>query len=87
MNGMRPPKVEAKVVGYNKGGLLVNLDGVRGFVPASQVTEIRGGDEASKQADMARLIAMDRDAYCAEAAAVAWLAASACSRWSQPSSG
>jgi small subunit ribosomal protein S1 len=29
---------------------------VRGFVPASQVTEIRGGDEASKQADMARLI-------------------------------
>jgi small subunit ribosomal protein S1 len=36
--------------------LLVNLDGVRGFVPASQVTEIRGGDEASKQADMARLI-------------------------------
>ena len=34
----------------------MNLDGVRGFVPASQVTEIRGGDEASKQADMARLI-------------------------------
>jgi len=34
----------------------VNLDGVRGFVPASQVTEIRGGDEGSKQADMARLI-------------------------------
>ena len=29
---------------------------MRGFVPASQVTEIRGGDEASKQADMARLI-------------------------------
>jgi small subunit ribosomal protein S1 len=29
---------------------------VRGFVPASQVSEIRGGDEASKQADMARLI-------------------------------
>jgi small subunit ribosomal protein S1 len=36
--------------------LLVNLDGVRGFVPASQVTEIRGGDDSSKQADMARLI-------------------------------
>jgi small subunit ribosomal protein S1 len=34
----------------------VNLDGVRGFVPASQVSEIRGGDDASKQADMARLI-------------------------------
>ncbi|HET7035296.1 MAG TPA: 30S ribosomal protein S1 [Thermomicrobiaceae bacterium] len=48
--------IEAEVTNYNKGGLLVNLDGVRGFVPASQVTEIRGGDEGSKQADMARLI-------------------------------
>jgi small subunit ribosomal protein S1 len=48
--------IEAEVTNCNKGGLLVNLDGVRGFVPASQVTEIRGGDEASKQADMARLI-------------------------------
>ncbi len=48
--------IEAVVKNYNKGGLLVDLDGVRGFVPASQVTEIRGGDEASKQGDMARLI-------------------------------
>jgi small subunit ribosomal protein S1 len=48
--------IGAEVVNYNKGGLLVNLDGVRGFVPASQVTEIRGGDDAQKQADMARLI-------------------------------
>src|SRR5215471_8681926 len=48
--------IEAIVKNYNKGGLLVDLDGVRGFVPASQVTEIRGGDDASKQADMARLI-------------------------------
>jgi small subunit ribosomal protein S1 len=50
--------IEAIVKNYNKGGLLVDLDGVRGFVPASQVTEIRGGDEASKQGDMARLIGM-----------------------------
>ncbi len=48
--------IAAQVTNYNKGGLLVNLDGVRGFVPASQVTEIRGGDDASKQADMARLV-------------------------------
>ncbi|HEX5504638.1 MAG TPA: 30S ribosomal protein S1 [Thermomicrobiales bacterium] len=48
--------IQAAVTNYNKGGLLVNLDGVRGFVPASQVTEIRGGDDASKQADMARLV-------------------------------
>src|SRR5215211_1078620 len=48
--------IDAEVVNYNKGGLLVNLDGVRGFVPAAQVTEIRGGDEAGKQAEMARMI-------------------------------
>ncbi|CAN5892212.1 hypothetical protein BH24CHL4_BH24CHL4_07060 [soil metagenome] len=48
--------IDAEVVNYNKGGLLVNLDGVRGFVPASQVTEIRGSDEIGKQAEMARLI-------------------------------
>jgi small subunit ribosomal protein S1 len=48
--------IDAQVTNYNKGGLLVNLDGVRGFVPASQVTEIRGGDEGAKQADMSRLI-------------------------------
>lgn len=48
--------LSAEVVNYNKGGLLVNLDGVRGFVPASQVTEITTGDEAQKQAEMARLV-------------------------------
>jgi len=31
--------IEATVDGYNKGGLLVNLRGVRGFIPASQVTK------------------------------------------------
>ena len=41
--------IDAEVVNYNKGGLLVNLGGVRGFVPASQVTEIRGGDDNQKQ--------------------------------------
>jgi len=32
---------EAEVVGYNKGGLLVNIEGVRGFVPTSQVVGLR----------------------------------------------
>lgn len=48
--------IEAKVVNYNKGGLLVNLDGVRGFVPASQVSSIGRGTETQKQSDMARLV-------------------------------
>jgi small subunit ribosomal protein S1 len=48
--------IEAEVVNYNKGGLLVNLDGVRGFVPSSQVSGISRGAEAQKQSDMARMI-------------------------------
>jgi len=46
--------LEAKVTNYNKGGLLVNLDGVRGFVPASQVSGISRGPETQKQSDMAK---------------------------------
>jgi small subunit ribosomal protein S1 len=48
--------IEATVVNYNKGGLLVNLDGVRGFVPASQVSGISRGPETQKQSDMARMV-------------------------------
>ncbi len=46
--------IQAKVTGHNKGGLLVNLEGVRGFVPSSQVSSMPAG-EANKQAEMARL--------------------------------
>lgn len=48
--------LQAKVINYNKGGLLVNLDGVRGFVPASQVSGISRGPDAQKQSDMAKLV-------------------------------
>lgn len=48
--------IETKIVNYNKGGLLVNLDGVRGFIPTSQVSGIGRGNEVQKQADMARMI-------------------------------
>lgn len=34
--------IEATVDGYNKGGLLVNLRGIRGFVPLSQIAGIGG---------------------------------------------
>jgi small subunit ribosomal protein S1 len=33
--------VEAKVTEFNRGGLIVNLEGVRGFVPISQVMGLR----------------------------------------------
>jgi small subunit ribosomal protein S1 len=33
--------VEAPVVDYNKGGLIVDVKGVRGFVPVSQVLDLR----------------------------------------------
>jgi len=36
--------LDVQVVDYNKGGLIVLVDGVRGFIPSSQVVEIRGDD-------------------------------------------
>jgi small subunit ribosomal protein S1 len=33
--------IESKVIGYNKGGLIVGVQGLRGFVPASQISAIR----------------------------------------------
>ncbi|NWF78834.1 MAG: 30S ribosomal protein S1 [Chloroflexi bacterium] len=51
--------ITARVVNYNKGGLLVNLDGVRGFVPASQVSGISRGPDTQKQSDMARMVNTD----------------------------
>ncbi|MBI2305591.1 MAG: S1 RNA-binding domain-containing protein [Chloroflexi bacterium] len=32
--------IEADVIGYNKGGLLVNVEGVHGFVPISHLVEL-----------------------------------------------
>lgn len=51
--------ISAQVINYNKGGLLVNLEGVRGFVPASQVSGISRGPETQKQSDMARMVGQD----------------------------
>lgn len=40
--------VQSKIIGYNKGGLIVPVGGLRGFVPASQISLVRrttsGGD-------------------------------------------
>ena len=32
--------ISAPVVGHNKGGILVNIEGIRGFVPSSQVSSL-----------------------------------------------
>ena len=44
---------ESKIIGYNKGGLLVPLGRLRGFVPASQISLVRratlGGDSPDQR--------------------------------------
>ncbi len=49
---------EVDVVGYNKGGLMVEVEGVRGFIPASQVNALSGvGDsEENRQSQMSKLV-------------------------------
>jgi small subunit ribosomal protein S1 len=41
--------IEAEIVDYNKGGLIANVEGVRGFVPLSQIVDLRSmaGSEES----------------------------------------
>jgi len=41
----------SKVIGYNKGGLIVPIGGLRGFVPASQISLVRrsAGNETPEQ--------------------------------------
>ena len=48
--------VEGDVLGYNKGGLLVSVAGVRGFVPSSQVTGLNNTSDTAKQGEMSRLV-------------------------------
>ena len=48
--------LELEVVGYNKGGLIVRLEGIRGFVPASQVMELRGRRNEPAETRMAKMV-------------------------------
>lgn len=49
--------LELNVVGYNRGGLLVDLDDVRGFVPASQLVAFpRRTAEEDRMAEMAHYV-------------------------------
>jgi small subunit ribosomal protein S1 len=33
--------IESKIIGFNKGGLIVGVEGLRGFVPSSQISAMR----------------------------------------------
>lgn len=47
--------VEGTIYGSNKGGLLVTIESVRGFIPTSQISGLSGSDDA-KQGQLARLV-------------------------------
>jgi small subunit ribosomal protein S1 len=46
--------VQGEVVDHNKGGLIVSVDGVRGFVPLSQIVELRRGGSEEEVEDKLR---------------------------------
>jgi small subunit ribosomal protein S1 len=50
--------LEAEVIDFNKGGLIVNLDGIRGFVPISQILNLKREDTADSAETNAKLQAM-----------------------------
>ncbi|MFZ6026651.1 MAG: 30S ribosomal protein S1 [Chloroflexota bacterium] len=51
---------ESKIIGYNKGGLIVAVGNLRGFVPASQVSVLRrsesAGDTATPDQKWAKMV-------------------------------
>lgn len=49
--------IEAQVVDFNRGGLIAHVDGVRGFIPLSQIVDIRqpGGAEEPVESRLERL--------------------------------
>lgn len=50
--------IEAEVVDYNKGGLIAITEGVRGFVPASQIVSLRSIDDVDPSEANPALAAM-----------------------------
>ena len=50
--------LEAEVIDYNKGGLIVNLEGIRGFVPISQILNLKREDTADNAETQQKLSGM-----------------------------
>src|SRR5579884_3321954 len=50
--------LNARVIDYNKGGLIVNLEGIRGFVPISQMLKLKREDSADNAETQTKLQGM-----------------------------
>ncbi|HEV7127853.1 MAG TPA: S1 RNA-binding domain-containing protein, partial [Ktedonobacterales bacterium] len=50
--------LEAEVIDHNKGGLIVNLEGIRGFVPISQILNLKREDTADNAETQTKLQSM-----------------------------
>ena len=50
--------LEAEVIDHNKGGLIVNLEGIRGFVPISQILNLKREDTADNAETQQKLASM-----------------------------
>ncbi len=50
--------LEAEVIDYNKGGLIVNLEGIRGFVPISQILNLKREDNSESTETQQKLASM-----------------------------
>ncbi len=50
--------LEAEVIDYNKGGLIVNLEGIRGFVPISQILNLKREDNSDNAETQNKLQSM-----------------------------
>ena len=49
--------LEAPIIGYNRGGVIVPFGNLRGFVPASHLTELRRGmDDGQRQQVMSKML-------------------------------
>jgi len=43
--------IEAEIIEYNKGGLIANIEGVRGFVPLSQIVDLKAVSSSDESID------------------------------------
>ena len=61
---LRSTKVlTVKATGYNRGGLLVRVDGLQGFVPSSQIKDLpRQLDDETRATQMAKYVGQEM--YC-----------------------